>query len=56
MVETLKVIKMTDEESLAVLNVHIAARWKQDMKTGLQVVRRNENYLQSVTAESGFNE
>ena len=41
-------------ESLAVLDVHIAARWKHDTKTGPQVVRRNANDLQSIAADNGF--
>jgi len=41
-------------ESLAVLDVHIAARWKHDTKTGPQVVRRNADDLQSVAADNGF--
>jgi len=40
-VQTLKVTTLTDRESLAVLDVHISARWKHDTKTGPQVVRRN---------------
>ena len=41
-------------ESLAVLDVHITARWKHDTKTGPQVVRRNADDLQSVAADNGF--
>ncbi len=37
-VQTLKVTTVTDRESLAVLDVHISARWKHDTKTGPQVV------------------
>jgi hypothetical protein len=37
-------------ESIAILDVHIAARWKHDTKTGPQVVRRNAEDLQSVAA------
>jgi len=47
-IQTLKVTTLTDVESLAVLDVHIAARWKHDTKTGPQVVRRNADDLQSV--------
>jgi IS5 family transposase len=39
-VQTLKVTTLTDRESLAVLDVHISARWKHDTKTRPQVVRR----------------
>jgi len=45
---------LTDVESLAVLDVHITARWKHGTKTGLQVVRRNADDLQSVAADNGF--
>ncbi len=41
-------------ESLAILDVHIIARWKHDTKTGPQVVRRNADDLQSVAADNGF--
>jgi IS5 family transposase len=41
-------------ESLAVLDVHIAARWKHDTKTGPQVVRVSADDLQSVAADNGF--
>jgi len=41
-------------ESLAVLDVHIAARWKHDTKTGPQVVRRNAEDLLTVAADNGF--
>ena len=41
-------------ESLAVFDVHITARWKHDTKTGLQVVRRNADDLQSVAADNDF--
>ena len=54
MIKTLKVTILTDVESLAVLDVHIAARWKHDTKTGPQVVRRNADDLQSVAADNGF--
>jgi len=47
------VTTLTDVESLAVLDVHIAARWKHT-KTGPQVVRRNADDLQSVAADNGF--
>jgi len=53
-IQTLKVTTLTDVESLAVLDVHIAARWKHDTKTGPQVVRRNADDLQSITADNGF--
>jgi len=53
-VQTLKVTTLTDIESLAVLDVHITARWKHDTKTGPQVVRRNADDLQSVAADNGF--
>jgi IS5 family transposase len=53
-IKTLKVTTLTDVESLAVLDVHIAARWKHDTKTGPQVVRRNADDLQSVAADNGF--
>jgi IS5 family transposase len=53
-VQTLKVTTLTDVESLAVLDVHITARWKHDTKTGPQVVRRNADDLQSVAADNGF--
>jgi len=53
-IQTLKVTTLTDVESLAVLDVHIAARWKHDTKTGPQVVRRNADDLQSVAADNGF--
>ena len=41
-------------ESLAVLDVHISARWKHDTKTGPQVVRRNADDLLSVAADKSF--
>jgi len=50
-VQTLKVTTLTDRESLAVLDVHISARWKHDTKTGPQVVRRNADDLPSVAAD-----
>ncbi|GCF16251.1 IS5/IS1182 family transposase [Haloarcula mannanilytica] len=53
-VQTLKVTTLTDIESLAVLDVHISARWQHDTKTGPQVVRRNADDLQFVAADSGF--
>ncbi|MDB2276316.1 IS5 family transposase [Halorubrum ezzemoulense] len=53
-IQTLKVTTLTDVESLAVLDVHIVARWKHDTKTGPQVVRRNADDLQSVAADNGF--
>ncbi|GCF16198.1 hypothetical protein Harman_41330 [Haloarcula mannanilytica] len=53
-VQTLKVTTVTDIESLAVLDVHISARWQHDTKTGPQVVRRNADDLLSVAADSGF--
>jgi hypothetical protein len=33
-IQTLKVTTLTDIESLAVLDVHVTARWKHDTKTG----------------------
>ena len=53
-VQTLKVTTLTDVESLAVLDVHISARWQHDTKTGPQVVRRNADDLLSVAADNGF--
>ena len=53
-VQTLKVTTLTDVGSLAVLDVHIAARWKHDTKTGPQVVRRNADDLLTVAADNGF--
>src|SRR6056297_2315878 len=53
-VQTLKVTTLTDRESLAVLDVHISARWKHDTKTGPQVVRRNADDLRSVAADKAF--
>jgi len=53
-VQTLKVTMLTDVKSLAVLDVHIAARWKHDTKTGPQVVRRNADDLLTVAADNGF--
>lgn len=53
-VQTLKVTALTDVESLAVLDVHITARWKHDTKTGPQVVRVSADDLQSVAADNGF--
>ncbi|MFD2375640.1 IS5 family transposase [Haloarchaeobius iranensis] len=53
-VQTLKVRTLTDRESLAVLDVHISARWKHDTKTGPQVVRRNADDLLSVAADKAF--
>lgn len=53
-VQTLKVTTVTDRESLAVLDVHISARWKHDTKTGPQVVRRNADDLLSVAADKAF--
>ena len=53
-VQTLKVTTLTDVESLAVLDVHIAARWKYDTKTGPQVVRRNADDLLTVAVDNGF--
>ena len=54
MVQTLKVTTLTDVESLAVLDIHISARWQHDTKTGPQVVRRNADDLLSVAANNGF--
>ena len=53
-VQTLKMTTLTDRESLAVLDVHISARWKHDTKTGPQVVRRNADDLLSVAADKAF--
>jgi IS5 family transposase len=53
-VQTLKVTTLTNVESLAVLDVHITARWKHDTKTGPQVVRRNADDLLTVAADNGF--
>ena len=53
-VQTLKMTALTDRESLAVLDVHISARWKHDTKTGPQVVRRNVDDLLSVAADNAF--
>lgn len=53
-VQTLKVTTITDVESLAVLDVHITARWKHDTKTGPQVVRISADDLRSVVADNGF--
>ncbi len=53
-VQTLKVTTLTDVESLAVLDVHIAARWKHDTKTGPQVVRVSADDLLTVAADNGF--
>jgi IS5 family transposase len=53
-VQTLKVTRLTDVESLAVLDVHISARWKHDTKTEPQVVRRNADDLLSVAADKAF--
>jgi len=53
-VQTLKVTTLTDVESLAVLEVHIAARWKHDTKTGSQVVRVPADDLLTVAADNGF--
>ncbi len=53
-VQTLKVTTVTDVESLAVLDVHISARWKHDTKTGPQVVRRNADDLLPVAADKVF--
>jgi IS5 family transposase len=53
-VQTLKVTTLTDVESLAVLDVHVSARWKHDTKTGPQVVRRNADDLLSVAADKAF--
>ncbi|EMA10589.1 transposase [Haloarcula marismortui ATCC 33799] len=53
-VQTLKVTILTDVESIAVLDVHISARWQHDTKTGPQVVRQNADDLLSVAADNGF--
>src|SRR6056297_2472316 len=53
-IQTLKVTTLTDVDSLAVLDVHINARWKHDTKTGPQVVRRNADDLLSVAADKAF--
>ncbi|OYR48469.1 IS5/IS1182 family transposase [Halorubrum sp. Ea1] len=53
-IQTLKVTTLTDVESLAVLDVHITARWKHDTKTGPQVVGVSPDDLQSVAADNGF--
>ena len=45
---------LTDVESLAVLDVHIAVRRKHDTKSRPQVVRRNVDVLQTVAADNGF--
>ena len=45
---------LTDVESLAVLDVHITARWRHYTKTGPEVVHRNTDDLQSVVADNGF--
>jgi len=54
--QTLKVITLTNVESLAVPDVQIAAQWKRDTKIGPQVVRVPAGNLQSVAADSGFQE
>jgi IS5 family transposase len=48
------VTTLTDRESLAVLDVHISARWKHHTKTGLQVVRVPAGDLLSVAANKAF--
>ncbi|GAB7011477.1 hypothetical protein JCM31271_34200 [Halorubrum trueperi] len=53
-IQTLKVTTLSDVESLAVLDVHITARWKHDTKTGPQVVRVSPDDLQSVASNNGF--
>jgi len=53
-IQTLKVTILTDVGSLAVLDVHITARWRHDTKAGPQVVRWNADDLQSVAADNEF--
>lgn len=53
-VQMLKVTILTDVDSLAVLDVHITARWRHDTKTGPQVVRVLADDLQSVASNNGF--
>jgi hypothetical protein len=55
-IQTLKATTLTNLESLAIPDVQIAARWKQDTKIGPQVVHVPADYLQSVAADSGFQE
>ncbi|CDK40347.1 ISH9-type transposase [Halorubrum sp. AJ67] len=43
-IQTLKATTLTDVESIAVLDVHIAARWKHDTKTGPQVVAADNGF------------
>jgi hypothetical protein len=45
---------LTDRESLAVLDVHISARWKYDTETGPQVVHVPADDLLSVAADKAF--
>src|SRR6056297_631664 len=53
-VQTLKVTTLTDRESLAVLDIHISARWKHDTKTGPRVVRAPADDLLSTAADKAF--
>lgn len=53
-IQTLKVTTLTDTATLAVLDVHCAARWRHDTRTGPRLVRRNTDELQSVAADKAF--
>ena len=53
-VQTLKATTLTDRKSLAVLDVHISARWKHDTKAGPQVVHVPADDLLSVAADKAF--
>jgi hypothetical protein len=45
---------LTHRDYLAVLILHISAQWKQNKRTGAQIVCRNVNDLQSVAANKAF--
>lgn len=53
MVRTLEVTALTDVKSLAVRDIHITVRWKQDPRVGSLIVRVSADDLQFVTTDNG---
>ena len=55
-VQILKVTKLTDARSLAVLDLQCLVRWELDTNLGSQVVQPNAGDLLSVAADKGFHD
>jgi hypothetical protein len=53
-IKMVKATKLTDTESLAVLDVHRCIRHEHETKAGPQVVRQNADDLRAVAADNGF--